>query len=636
MPNNVDGTMPLEQVGKIKIFTKKNLIVILSVFFICYSAYTLALGLINPQRQRAMHLGFALVLCFLTYAFDKRNNGSIVGKIINLVLIVFTVVPLGYVFFFNDILASRMFYVVSLKWYEYVFAVMLVIALFEGTRRTIGLALPVIGSLFLLYTFLGHYLPGALQIKTYTFHAICDTVVYTSDGIFGTALGASASYVLLFVLFGAFLERSGVGGYFMDLASKATMKSHGGPAKMSVLASGLLGSISGSAIANVVTTGQITIPLMKKTGYEKHFAAAVEAVSSTGGQIMPPVMGAAVFIMADFIGCPYIEIVKRAVLPAVLYYVAVFFMVHFEALKKNIPLADATKMPSAAYFLKNSYLILPLVLIVALMAIGKSTTLACLCSLALIFLLSWLKPDTHMGIKKLIQSMVAAAKGVLPVATACGCAGVVVACINYTGLGIKISNALIVVARGNLFLLLVLTAISTMILGMGLPTTPAYVVVASLIVPTLKTCGVPVLPAHLFAFYYANIANITPPVALASYTAAGLAEASPMKTGWTAMRLGIVAYIVPFMFVYSPELLLEGSSVIGIIWAAATAICGCVIMAAGIEGYLLRKSNIFESLILIGAALLLIRPGLLTDAISIVAFVVVYFIQKTRLKKETI
>ena len=610
------------------IFTKNNLIAVLSCFFVVYSAYTLILGLLNPQCQRAMHLFFALTLCYLSYPTSKKNPDSVYGKIVSFVMFLFMAIPLGFIFFDNKRISARMFYVVNLKWYEYVLAIMLIVSILEATRRTIGAPLPIIAVIFLCYAYFGHYLPGSMKIKAYSLHALSDTVVYTSDGIFGVALGASATYVLLFVLFGAFLEHSGASEYFMNLASKLTMKSHGGPAKMSIIASALFGSISGSCVANVVTTGQITIPLMKKTGYEDHFAAAVEAVSSTGGQVMPPVMGAAVFIMADFIGTSYIEIVKHAFLPAILYYVAVFFIVHFEALKKDIPMADASGLPDGKYYFLNAYLLLPLVIIVAIMASGKSTTYACLCSIAVIFLLSWLKKDTRIGFKKFIACTVSGAKGVVTVATACACAGIVVACINYTGLGIKISNGLIAASHGSLFLLLLLTGIATMILGMGLPTTPAYVVVASLVVPTLVKSGVPVLAAHLFAFYFANIANITPPVALASYTAAGLSGSAPMKTGWTAMRLGIVAYIVPFMFVFSPEILLMGSNVPGILWAAATAFCGSVILAAGVEGYLVRKNRIFESVLLIVAGLFLIIPGFTTDAVSAVLFAIVLLIQK--------
>lgn len=583
-------------------------------------------GALDPQRLRAYHLLFAILLVYLMKPSKLKNN---FGLILDGVLLICGVVPLAYMILDNKALLLRMFYVQQLEWYQYLFAALLIISLLEATRRVIGLALPIIAVIALTYAFFGKNLPGAFGHSGFTTIEITDQIVYTTEGIFGTPLGASSTFVILFVVFGAFLEHSGTAKYFMDLASRATMKSRGGPAKMAVFASGLFGSISGSAIANVVTTGQITIPLMKKTGYKPEFAGAVEAVSSTGGQIMPPVMGAAVFIMSDFTGIPYIEIIRYALLPAILYYLSVFFIVHFEAVRTNIPLADPGTLPSIKQLVKGSYMLIPLVVIVVVLAYGYSATYACLFSMVLVVVFSWFKKEDRMGIRKIAAALIDGAKGTIAVAMACGTAGIIVGVINYCGVGIKFTSFMLAFAQNRMFLVLLFTAIATMILGMGLPTTPAYVVVAALMVPTLRQCGVGLAAAHLFAFYFANIANITPPVALASYTAAGIAESEPMKTGLIASKLGIVAYIVPFMFVYSPELLLMGDNVFQLLWSAMTALTGTFMLAASVQGWLLQRLPIPVRIIMGIGALAMIDPGFATDIIGIIILAAVFAWQKT-------
>ncbi len=616
--------------GKLPPLSKKTLIAAVAIIFSVFQLYTLATGILNPQVQRASHLLFALVLVYLCKPLKK---GGAVGKAVDILLILCAVIPLVYLIAWNKTIMLRMFFVQKMPWYYYVLLVMLVVTLLEATRRTIGLALPIIAVLSLAYAYFGQYIPGSFGHSGFTSVELADQLMYTTEGIFGVPLGASATFVILFVIFGAFLEQSGTAEYFMALASKATLRSRGGPAKMAVFASGLFGSISGSAIANVVTTGNITIPLMKKSGYKKEFAGAVEAVASTGGQIMPPVMGAAVFIMSDFTGIPYINIIRYALLPAVLYYASVFFIVHFEALRTDIPLVEPEGLPSGKELLRGSYMLVPLVMIVVILAFGFSPTYACLASMAVVLLFSFFKKETRMTPKKIIAALIDGAKGTISVAMACGTAGIIVGVINYTGIGFKFTNWMLSVAGNSLFLVLLFTAVATMILGMGLPTTPAYVVVAALMVPTLRSVGVGLAAAHLFAFYFANIANITPPVALASYTAAGIAESEPLKTGFVAFKLGIVAYIVPFMFVYSPELLLMGESIPAMAWSSITALVGTYMLASGIQGWMKRRLPIVERILLCAAALCMIHPGLITDVIGIVVFVGVYAEQKLSLKK---
>lgn len=610
--------------------SRKTLIAAVAILFSLFQLYTLAIGILNPQVQRASHLLFALMLVYLCKPLQKVGKWAYV---IDGALLLCALIPLGFLILYNKTIMLRMFFVQKMPWYYYLFLVMLVVTLLEATRRTIGLALPVIAAISLAYAYLGQYIPGSFGHSGFTMVELADQLMYTTEGIFGVPLGASATFVILFVIFGAFLEQSGTAEYFMSLASKATLRSRGGPAKMAVFASGLFGSISGSAIANVVTTGNITIPLMKKSGYKKEFAGAVEAVASTGGQIMPPVMGAAVFIMSDFTGIPYISIIRYALLPAILYYASVFFIVHFEALRTDIPLVEPEGLPSGKELLRGSYMLVPLVMIVVILALGFSPTYACLASMVVVLLFSFFKKETRMTPRKIIAALIDGAKGTISVAMACGTAGIIVGVINYTGIGFKFTNWMLSVAGNNVFLVLLFTAIATMILGMGLPTTPAYVVVAALMVPTLRQVGVGLAAAHLFAFYFANIANITPPVALASYTAAGIAESEPLKTGFVAFKLGIVAYIVPFMFVYSPELLLMGDSIPKMVWSSLTALVGTYMLASGIQGWMLKRLSVIERVLLCATSLCMIHPSFATDVVGIAALVGVYTTQKFAQKR---
>lgn len=596
---------------------KKGAVTVIALAFGVFHLYVALFGALDPYRQRQCHLLFAMVLVLLLKPANHKKPRSAAGYACTVLVGVCTVVPLGYMLYNYATLLRRMPYVQQLKPFQYVLAVMLVVALLESTRRSLGLALPIVAMAALSYALFGQHMPGLVRHQGFSLLELTDLLVYTTDGIFGIALGTSATFVILFILFGAFLEQSGVADYFMDLARVLTAGSKGGPAKMAVIASALFGSISGSAIANVATTGQITIPLMKKTGYRPEFAGAVEAVASTGGQIMPPVMGAAVFVMCDFTGIPYAQILKCAIFPALLYYAAVFFMVHFEAVKAGIGSGENENLPSKKELLLTSYMLLPLVSIVVMLMLGYSATYACLFGILMTVVTSWFKKKTRMGIRKICTALIEGAKGSTSVAVTCATAGIVVGVVNYSGLALKFTSLLLQLGRQNLLLVLFLTAVATIILGMGLPTTPAYIVVASLMVPTIIRMEVPVIAAHLFAFYFATVANITPPVALASYTAAGLADSEPMKTGFIGFRLGIVAFIVPFMFVYNTNLLLLGDNMGELLLAVATASIGVVFLAAASGGWFISRTTRVEQLLLLIASLTLIHPGLITDLIGI-------------------
>lgn len=597
---------------------------VIALIYACFHLYTAVTGTLIAIYQRSIHFMFAAVLVFLLYPSRLKKEAKGIWGVLegaaDMLLIACAVIPVGYLYFNEKWLISRFFYIEKLTWYQYLFCIMLIVSVLEGTRRKLGKALPMIACAAMAYMLLGRYLPGMLGNGGFSTVAFVDTLYTTTEGIFGTALGASSTFVILFVIFGSFLEASGVGDYFIKVAMALTQKSCGGSAKAAVISSCLFGSISGSAIANVATTGQITIPMMKRNGYGDVFSGAVEAVASTGGQIMPPVMGAVAFIMAEYTGIPYGKILVAALVPALLYYTAVFIMVHLEAKKLGLrPITETNEELGLNRLIRSAYLFLPLVVLVFLLIKGYSATYACIYSLIAIVAVSMVKKETRIGPKAFIHCLVKGAKGCTGVAMACACSGIVVGIVNYTGIGTRLSSALVQVSGNMLILGLVFTAVSCLVLGMGLPTTPSYIVVATLLVPTLIKMGITTLGAHLFAFYFANVANITPPVALAAYTAAGLSGASPMKTGYRAFKLGIAAYIVPFMFALNSALLLDMSlGVAVIVQAVATGFIGIFCLAAAAEGYMMTQLKIWQRTALVAAAVLMVNTGTVTDLAGII------------------
>jgi TRAP transporter 4TM/12TM fusion protein len=437
------------------------------------------------------------------------------------------------------------------------------------------------------------------------------------------------------VIFGTFLERSGGGQFFMDLAAAMTGKTRGGPGKIAVISSSLFCTISGSAVANVMVTGQFTIPMMKRTGFQPHFAGAVEATASTGGQIMPPVMGAAAFVMAEFTDTPYLTVCKHALLPAILYYLSLFMAIHFEAIRTNLRGMAEEAPRVAAVLLGQGHLLIPVIIIIYFMFAGYTPMYACIYSILSVILLANLKRMTRMGLFKILRALEGGAKGTLSVAVACACAGVVIGVINLTGLGLKFTSFVLFLAGNSLAAALLFTMFAGIILGMGLPTTAAYIVMASLLVPALVKLGIPMIAAHMFAFYYAIISCITPPVALAVYAGAGLAGSSMWKTGWAAVRIGAPGFIIPFMFAYSPSLLFIGSPTT-VLLSMVTASIGVVMLAGGMIGCFFRDTRIFERVFLFIGSILLIKPGIYTDLIGLVFLGVVLASQQYRKRKKAI
>ena len=584
-----------------------------------YHMYVAAFGPPEAIIFRGTHLLFALTLVFLLYPVKPR--GAAAWRSIDLVLL-----ALGYGFVLHiftnyEYFINRIIYIDDLTIADRFYAVIAVVIVLEATRRVIGLALPLTAVAFLIY---------AIGFTRITPQVLMEQLYFSTEGIFGSTLGVSASYVMLFVLFGSFMERSGTGQLFMDFSMSLTGHTAGGPGKVAIVSSALFGTVSGSAVANVMVDGPITIPLMKRTGFRPPFAAAVEAVASTGGQIMPPVMGAAAFVMAEFLAVPYAQVALWAAIPALLYYVSLFFAVHFDAKRYKLAGVPKSELPR---FLKvmsvRGHLFVPIFVVLIGLILGYSAPLCALAGALACIPMALLRASTRGGIgwRNVFDALVDGARNTLSVAMACACAGIVIGCVTITGLGITFTEFVIVLAQSSLIAALVLTAIAGIVLGMGMPTTPSYIVMVSLLVPAIIKLGAIAPAAHMFAFYFAILSAITPPVALAVFAAAGLAKSDLWATGWQAVRIAAATYIVPFMFIYEPSLMLIGDWFESVT-STVSAVIGVMCLAAGLQGYLLREARWWERAVLVVAALLLIKPGYISDAIGVVLLAAVLFSQK--------
>jgi len=581
---------------------------IIGVTMSLWHMYVIAFGAPDAITLRGTHLLFATTLVFLFYRRTTAADGT-PPSLLDYVLLVLAAAPVLHLFISYDYIINRIFYIDELTTTDMVLGVVMIIMVLEATRRVIGWALPITALVFLAY---------GLFVARLAPDQIIDQLYMTTEGIFGIPLAVSATYVVIFVLFGSFLERTGIGQLIMDFALSLTGHTAGGPGKVSVVSSSLFGTVSGSAVANVMVDGPIAIPLMKRAGFPPHFAAGVEATASTGGQIMPPIMGAAAFVMAEFLSVSYGQVIIWAVIPAFLYYVACFGAVHFEAKRRGLEGLKRSELPVLTRVLaERGHLFLPIVVILAVMYSGYSAPMAALLGVLSCFPVAALRKSTrhNVNLPNIIDALHDGAKNALTVACACACAGIVIGVVTLSGLGIVFTQFVVHLSKDTLLLALILTMFAGIILGMGMPTTPAYIIMTALLVPALIKLGVVVPAAHMFAFYFAILSAITPPVALAVYAAAGLAKADIWMSGWAAVRIGAAGFIVPFMFVYEPALLMIGDWPT-IIWAFFTASVGVLIFAAGLHGYLVTKSALWQSVLLTGAGLLLIHPGLLTSAIG--------------------
>lgn len=549
---------------------------------------------------RGGHLLFAMVLVYLIYPWRGEDKGN--PGLVDWACLAGAAASILYLFANYQYLIGRIPYIDDPTTLDQIMAALCILFVLDATRRVIGWALPLTAIAFLAY---------AMFFTNITLMATLDQIYMTTEGIFGSTLGVSAAFVLVFVLFGSFMERSGTGQLFMDFALALTGRQAGGPGKVAVVSSSLFGTISGSAVANVMVDGPITIPLMKRTGFSKHFAAGVESVASTGGQIMPPIMGAAAFVMAEYLAVSYFQVTIWALIPSLLYYVACFGAVHFEAKRRGLLGVPAAECPKLGQVLRErGHLFIPVAIVLGGMIAGYSAPLAALAGTLACLPVAMLRANTREGITlwTVVDALIDGAKNALAVAMACACAGIVIGVIALTGIGITFTQVVLALAQNTLFLALLVTAMAGIVLGMGMPTTPAYIIMVSLLVPAIMKLGVVEPAAHMFAFYFAILSAITPPVALAVFAAASLAGADLWKAGWAAVKIGAAGFIVPFMFVYQPSILMIGEWD-EILQGTFTATAGCLLLAAGLHGYLLRENRLWESGALIAAALCLIFPG---------------------------
>jgi len=591
---------------------------------VLFSVYQLAATLIPytlpPQIHRPIHLAFGLGLIFLLYPGRANDNKEKVG-IVNILLSVLGILISLYWVYDYEGLVLRTGNYTNLDLTIGGIAILLVL---EAARRVVGLPIAVLAALFLLYTYFGPYMPGFLEHRGSDVDRIIGHTFFTLEGILGTPLAVSSTFIFLFILFGAFLEKTGVGEYFNDLSLVIAGRRIGGPAKVAVFSSALQGTISGSSVANVVTSGAFTIPMMKRLGYRSEFAAAVEASSSTGGQIMPPVMGAAAFLMAEFIGVPYLEIAKAAALPAILFFAGVWIMTHFEA--KRLGLRGLTKeeLPDKKEVLKKLYLLLPIVVIIVALMMNISPERSAIYGILSTILVGAFRKETRMSLTDILEALASGARVALGVVAATACAGIIVGTVTLTGIGLKLANGLIDLAGGTLFLTMFFTMIASLILGMGTPTTANYIITSTIAAPALVQLGVPEIAAHMFTFYFGIVADITPPVALAAFAASGIAKSKPIATGVESTRISIAAFMAPYIFVISPQLLLINTTFMESVWVMLTSTLGMIGVGAGLIGFWMSKLNVFERLAACAGGVLCVIPGLETDLIGFVLLALVY------------
>jgi TRAP transporter 4TM/12TM fusion protein len=603
-----------------------KIVVIIAIACSVFELLSLTILTGDPWAMEAALLAFIFPLGFLMYGPSKekmhRKRVPIEGIVLSLLGISTCV------YIIPNILALDLRLLTWPTKVDIAMGAISTILVLELTRRIYGPILPSFAIAFILYGYFGKYIPGVLGHPGNSVTKII-SFCYSTNGVYGVAVYVTWAYIYIYMLFGSFLLVTGAGQFLIDVANSLSGWARGGPAKVAVIASGLFGTLSGSGVANVVTTGQFTIPMMKKTGYKPHFAGAVEAVASTGGSLMPPVMGTGAFLMAEILGIPYWEIVKAAILPAILYYSCIFFQVDLEAVKAKLKGMARADLPNLRnVFMDVGYLVIPIVVLVyELGVVQASISRSAIISIVVLLIVSTLKRKTRITLSKFVKAMSGAGIEAVGVALGCACIGIVIGIIGMTGLGIKITSLIVNLAGGNLFLTLVFASITAIILGMGMPTLPAYIVAAAIAAPAAIKLGVPPLAAHLFVFYYSIISGVTPPVAMCAYAAAAIAGSDPLKTALAGSRLAIVAYVVPFLFVYYAALLMRGSTV-EILWAFITATIGCACLAMSIEGYFYTgniKWNPAQRILFLPSSFFLMTPGLRTDIIGFALFLSVFF-----------
>jgi TRAP transporter 4TM/12TM fusion protein len=600
--------------------TVRGAIIVISLLFSGFQVYTATYGLMTALLQRSIHLAFVLMLVFLLFPTIKKPRATL---FIDVPLMLITLANGIYLYLsFEDL----MYRVGEPTQWDYVFGIATILILLEATRRTVGWIMTGLAILCLAYSFFGNLLPEPFGHSGRDIERILSTMYLSTEGIFGVPLGVAATYVFLFILFGSFMEKSGVGALFINLANAFAGKYQGGPAKVAIISTAAVGMVSGSPVSDAATTGAFTIPLMKKVGYSPTLAAAIEAVGSSGASLMPPVMGAGAFIMADITGTPYSIIILHAIIPACLYYAALVFVVGNEARKGDMACLPADEIPQKKDAVMNSLrLLIPLFILVFSLAVLRVTPLrAALFSTGIIIVTTlaynFFKPELRIPMKNLYEALVETPRKILVVSVACGTAGIIIGMLGLTGLGLKLSDILMSAAQGKLFLALIFAMTIAIVLGMGITPTSCYIIMAVTVIPSLVLMGVPLLVAHFFVFIYCCYAPITPPVALAAYTTAGIAGCDPFKTGLEATRIGLSGFILPFIIVYEPSLLGFGAWH-EILWSSVSALIGVWMFSIVVVGWYQKRVNVIWRCLLALGGLGLMIPGLITDAAGFVILI---------------
>ena len=605
------------------------------VLFSLYVMFDGWTGTMEERQKMAWFIGIIVMFAFVIFPSHKKEKKR--ANHVPIYDLLFAAVGGGAFFYYAINCQAIVDRASRINELDIAVAIIGIILLFEACRRVVGLPIVIVSSIFIVYAF--------LKINRNPLRIIVYKLFYTTEGIAGTPLNVCASFIVLFIIFASFLEQSGIGAFFVDLANSIAGKSVGGPAKVAVISSAMEGMYSGSSVANTVGSGSVTIPTMKRCGYKPEFAAAVEAAASTGGQIMPPIMGAAAFLMTEYTGLPYSQIAIAAILPAVLYFTGIFLMIHFEAKKLGLKGLPKESIPNFFKLVfSKGYLLLPVVALVAAMnyfSPAKSAIIAILVAIGVKLLESIVKSIAHkkfeFDISLYIQSLANGTKNAIGVALACAVAGCISAMVQQTGLANVLSSLVQSASQIHPILALALTMIMCIVLGMGVPTTANYVIMASMVAPILmRSLSLPVLAAHMFVFYFGIVADITPPVALAAYAGSAIAKSNPLKTGVTATRLAITAFIVPYIFAFSPEMLIVGSDKpwYEIVLLVVTALCGIYILSAGMEGYMFKHMSWVERILALAGGLCMIIPGVATDSIGLALIVLVVLIQKITSKKD--
>ena len=599
--------------------------------FTLFQLYTSILGTFPAQLQRMIHLGFVITLAFLLYPATAKGSRKKIAILDYIFSGMFFCIIAYYLVNYNAIINRSGSY----NQLDVIVGIVGIILVLEACRRVVGWPIVIIAAVFISYAYFGRSIPGFLNHRGYGIERIATHLFYTTEGIIGLPLGTCATFIFLFILFGAFLEKTGIGQFFIDIANSIAGFAAGGPAKVAVLTSALQGTISGSSVSNTVSTGSFTIPLMKSLGYKPEFAAAVEAAASTGGQIMPPIMGAAAFLIAEAVGVPYLEVAKAAIIPALLYFTGIWMMIHLEAKKLGLVGIPREKLPKALPILKErGHLLLPIIVIIVLLAMDKSPIYAATRGIIAAVIAPYLRKSTHVPLKDLFEALINGARNIISVACACGVAGMIVGIVTLTGVGLKLGGGLIMAAGGMVSLTLFFTMITSLILGMGVPTTANYLITSTIAAPIVMQLGVPPLAAHLFTFYFGILADITPPVALAAYAGSAIAKGNPFKTGVQATKLAIAGFIIPYIFVMNPALIMIDTTVMEVVRITITSLIGMFGISGGMTGWVYGYANPLERIILVLGGLLLINPTVMTDIAGVGVITAILMYQKLKYKNK--